>query len=105
MNYLKGMEQKLLSKAKQLIYNCIIVREWIENGEFTKSDRIIVIGTRLQAVMISCLFKGSGKKIYFITGLNRKYECRRQVKWIVFDSSLKKSLPKNDCNILFIPRI
>ena len=95
----------MLSKVRQLLYDCIIVREWIENGEFIKADRIIVIGTSLQAAMIRYLFKGSGKKIYYITGLNRKYEYRRQVKWIVFNNSLKKVLPKNDCNILFIPHL
>lgn len=92
-------------KAKQLLYDFIIIKEWIENGEFIKADKIIVFGTRPQAVMVNYLFKGSHKKLYYITELNGQYSYRKHIKWIVFDNHFKKILPKNDSNILLMPHI
>ena len=37
---------KILSKIKSEICKYIIIREWIENGEFRRTERIVVIGTR-----------------------------------------------------------
>lgn len=43
---------KILSKIKSEICNFIIIREWFENGEFNKAERIVVIGTRFQLSLI-----------------------------------------------------
>lgn len=100
-----------ISKLKPLICSYIIIREWIENGEFARAERIIVIGTRFQAAMVKMLFKGTGKRIFYIEKLGGKYAHDSntgragRTKWIVFGNRLKRKLPKNDCKILFMPRI
>lgn len=101
----KGMEKILVLKTKRLLYDFIIIKEWINNEEFIKTDKIIVLGARLQAVMVNFLFRGSHKKLYYITKLNGQYRYRKHVKWIVFDEHFNNALPKNDCNILYIPHI
>lgn len=95
----------IIKKIKSEICNYIIVREWIENGEFSNADTIIVIGTKAQAVMVNVLFRGSGKKVYYMERLHGKCRYRKWVKWIIFDRSLKRKLPQDDLGILFIPEL
>lgn len=95
----------IIENIKSEICNYIIVREWIENGEFSNADIIIVIGTKAQAVMVNTLFRGSGKKVYYMERLHGKYRYKKRVKWIIFDRSLKRKLPQDDFDILFIPEL
>lgn len=99
------MEKSLLPKVRQLLYALIILKEWIDNGEFTKADKILVIGTRLQAFMVNYLFYKKNKKVYYIVGLDMQCKCGEYVKWIVFDNKFKKVLSRDDYNILFIPYV
>lgn len=98
----------MLTKVRKWLCDYIIIREWVENGEFDGADRIIVIGTKFQAVMIKMLFRGTGKRIFYCEKLKRKYvhgSNAGKIKWIIFDRGLKRKLPRNDCSILFMPKI
>lgn len=90
-------------KVKRTLYEYIIIKEWIDNGEFAKVDRIVVVGTKWQGIRVTFLFKNSNKKIYYVTELSEKYKYRNRVKWIIFDDNLKKMFPNDDCNVLFLP--
>lgn len=97
-----------VSKLKHLIYSHTIIREWIENGEFDRAGRIIVIGTRFQAVMVKRLFKGTNKRIFYSERFEGKYthdSKAGRTKWIVFDRGLRRNLPPDGCNILVMPEI
>lgn len=96
---------KIINDIKSEICNYIIVKEWMENREFANADTIIVIGTKFQAVMVNILFKGSNKKVYYLDGMHGEYRYKKRVKWIIFDRSLKRKLPQDDLNILFIPKL
>lgn len=96
---------ELSSGIGNIINNCIIINEWIENGEFSQADRIIVVGTKQQAIVVNLLFKGSGKKIYYCSKSDKKYTYNSRTKWIVFNRSLKKELSQNDYNILIVPKV
>lgn len=95
---------KILSKIKSEICNFIIIREWFENGEFNKAERIVVIGTRFQSAVVNVLLKQSKKNIYYCTNLDRVNTRNCKTKWIVFDRELSKVLPQNDFNILILPK-
>lgn len=95
----------VLEKVKAVICNYVIVREWIENGEFFNTDIIIVVGTKWQAVMANIAFRGSGEKVYYAIKSNEKYHYRERTKWIVFDRKFKNRLSKNNFDILFVPKL
>lgn len=92
-------------QIKSELCKWIIIKEWIENGEFSNTERIIVIGTKWQAIMVNILFRGSGKKVYYATEPNEKYHYRKRTKWIIFDRYLKSKLPQNTFDVLFIPKL
>ena len=94
---------KILSKIKSEICKYIIIMEWIENGEFRRTERIVVIGTRFEGMVVNRLFKDK-KNIYYCTDLDKKYVQDYKTKWIVFDSKLKKYFPQNQFNILILPK-
>lgn len=81
----------------------IVVKEWMDCGEFKNTDTIIVIGNRFHAVVVSLLFRKSGKKIYYCSEMIEKYRYRKKTKWIIFDNSLKKKFPQNSYDVLVIP--
>lgn len=91
-----------LSKLKFVIDKYIVIREWIENGEFCNADQIVVVGSKVQAVMVKFLFRKTNKRIYYLNS-NREYIHHHKRKWIVFDQSLNKIFPQNDSNVLLIP--
>lgn len=92
----------LLSKLKRMICKYIVIREWIENGEFSDTDQIVVVGSGTWVVMVKFLFRKSGKRIY-CSKLNKKYIYHKKRKWIVFEKALKKAFPQNDSSILLVP--
>lgn len=96
---------ELLSKTRAMAGDMIVIKEWIENGEFDKADRIIIIGTKLQAMMTALLFKKEPKKVYYCSKPNRPYVYNKKIKWIIFDNRLKSEWPRNDYNILWMPKI
>lgn len=96
---------RLLSKIKITVCNYIVIKEWVENGEFNQADKIIVIGTKLQSVMVKSLFRGTQKKVYYCKKFEKKYTYKSRTKWIIFDSSAKRMLPQKDYNILIVPNI
>lgn len=100
---IKRREEKSvqLSGVKSLIFHYIIINEWIKNGEFDRTEKIITVGTRFQAMMVNILFRRNNKRIYYCTKFAGKYIHHDRVKWIVFDGRLKKV--RNDSNILLVP--
>lgn len=90
-------------KAKSVIYDYIIIKEWMENGEFKDAENIVVSGTRIQVAVVKLLFKKSGKKIYCCRNLKKQYAHRRHWKWIVFDRDMKKDWALNDSSVLLMP--
>jgi len=85
------------------LYPVIIVKEWIECGEFRNTDKIIVIGSKFYAMAVKFLFRGSGKKIYYCTETAGKYKYNHKTKWIIFDRALKENLPLNSYDVLLVP--
>ncbi len=92
-----------LTRIKPIVCNYIIIREWIENGEFDNTNNIIVVGTRFQSVMVNVLFKRRDKRIFYCTNINYKHYDK--TKWIIFDKTVKKAFPQNDYSILHMPII
>ncbi len=91
-----------LWKTKLMICRYIIIREWIENGEFSKVDQIVVVGSRVHVFIVKFLFRKSGKKVYYSKSY-KKYKYSINRKWIIFDKGLKKLFLQNDSNILLVP--
>ena len=54
-----------LSGVKSLIFHYIIINEWIKNGEFDRTEKIITVGTRFQAMMVNILFRRNNKRDIF----------------------------------------
>lgn len=105
--WIKGACAKVKKRSglRKALCAHIIMREWVENGEFNKADTIMVIGTKLQAMMVRLLFFGKGKRICFCTGPQRRYVHDDRVKWIVLDSRSGRMLPGEDFNILRLPEV
>ena len=95
----------VMKKIKAEICNYIILKEWIENGEFINTNVVIVIGTKIHARFVNFRFRGSGIKVYYNTELRGAYHYKKWVKWIIFDTNLKRKLPCDDFNLLFIPKL
>lgn len=98
-----SLKMMQLSELRSIICNYIIIKEWIENGEFIETNKIVVVGTRFQAVMVKFLFRKCSKRIFYCTKLEKEYLYNNKTKWIIFNIALRKVLPENDHNILFMP--
>ena len=85
------------------LYPVIIVKEWIDCGEFKGTDKIIVIGSKFYARAVKVLLSGSGKKVYYCTKAVGKYKYNNKTKWVVFDKDLKGNLPLNSYDVLLVP--
>ncbi len=96
---------QLSYKVKKLVFDIMIVNEWIKNGEFDNADMVIVAGTMTQAIMVNFLFKGKRQKIKYCRRLHGKYRYNCLRKWIVFNDSYKNILPWNDTSILWMPNL
>lgn len=96
---------RLLSKIKITVCNYSIIKEWLENGEFTQADKIMIIGTKQQAVMVKYLFRGTTKKIYHCAKFERRCAYKGRAKWIIFDSGIKMAIPQKNYNILLVPNV
>lgn len=96
---------RLVSGIKSAIGDYIVIKECIENGEFDQAERIIVVGTKLQAAMVRYLFRSTHKKVYYCKKFERKYTYTKRIKWIIFDSSIEKKFLQKNYNILLVPNI
>ena len=68
------MEKFIQTKLKSVLYQTIIINEWISCGEFEKADRIVFVGNRFEAVVTNFLFRKSKKKVYYCIDFREKYK-------------------------------
>lgn len=75
---------------KMLIISFVIVREWIECGEFKDIGRVIVVGKKMYAVIINFLIRNRKLKCCYcsLEDFKKFYKPRMCVKWIVFEDDL-----------------
>ena len=96
---------RALSKVKTAVCTYIVMKEWIENGEFHQVNKIVVVGTKRQAVMVKYLFRKSEKNIYYCEKPDQICECKNITKWIVFENKAKRNLLRKDYHVLIVPDI
>mgnify|MGYP006964298905 CR=1 FL=1 len=77
-------------RIKMLIITLVIVREWIECGEFKDIGRIIVVGGKMYAVIINFLIRNLKLECCYcsLEDFKKFYKPRMYVKWIVFEDDL-----------------
>lgn len=79
---------------KRRIYRYVIsffiVREWIECGEFESVDRIIIIGSKIYAVITNYLLRNKKIDCNYcdLERFIKIYKLRKKTKWIIFDENL-----------------
>lgn len=96
---------RLLSKIKTAVCTYILMKEWVENGEFHEADKVVVIGTKVQAAVVKSFFRKTSKKIYYCEKFDSKYADKNRTKWIIFDDNIKKNFVHNDYHVLIVPDI
>ncbi len=98
----------MLNICRQLlsiIYIYAVVKEWNAGGEFKDTEKIIVVGSQIQALLVRVfLIKISVLVSYCnLNFFDHMYKCRKNVKWIVFDNRKAKYLKSTGTDILIFP--
>lgn len=72
------------------VISFIIVREWIECGEFEDADRIIVVGKKAYAMITNYLLRNKKIDCNYcdLERFIKTYKSRKNTKWIIFDENL-----------------
>ncbi len=99
------MEKFLQNKLKSVLYQTIIINEWISCGEFEKADRIVFVGNRFEAVVTNFLFRKSKKKVYYCIDFREKYKYDDKTKWIIFNNEKWNVKELNSYDILVVPKL
>ena len=68
----------------------IVVREWMECGEFESVDRTIIVGDSIYALIVNYLMKKEGIKCNhcLIKDFDRLYKSGSSTRWIIFGDTL-----------------
>lgn len=80
-----------------------IISEWVDNGEFETTDRVVVAGGTLDAVIVSLLMRRNGKRVYQCREFQNVYRYESKTKWIVFGERVLNCDAGKGYDILFMP--
>lgn len=96
-----------VGEIKKSICTFIIVREWLECEEFLNVKKIIVVGDKLQALIINLLFFKKTQEIYYCdkNDFEKKYSYKKNVKWIVFYVDKNILLKDMGMDVLIFPNL
>lgn len=100
----------MLYQCKQLLFvvrTYIIVKEWSECGEFNDIKKVVIVGDKMWAMVVRLSLFKAPIKIYYCnkSTFEKKYRGKRQIKWVIMDRQVKRSIEKNETNILKFPAL
>ncbi len=94
-----------LGQFLTLAHIYIVVKEWAEYDEFSNVEKVVIVGTKMQAMMVKLSLIQTPIHTYYCDkdDFDKKYRNRKRIKWIIVDSQTGRRTEGNKKNILVFP--